>query len=142
VIKVWREFLESWFNDQDAIQLILDVWVVIQAWDDAYDGDPADHVQGYEKSNLELPLNKWYNVVCVPVFLNQVHREWEVANHFEKHKIELEKAWMLRARFYTFVADVYSAVYGRENAIQFATAAWLFYGEKLEDFKNEVEENA
>lgn len=139
MISVWREFLESWFDDEDAIRLIIDLWIVIQAWDDAYDGDPADHVQAYEKANLEIPANKWYQPCSICFLLNQVHRQWEVANHFEKHKIELDKAYMLRASFYTLVADVYSAIYGREKAIEFAIACWLFYGEKLETFKEEIE---
>jgi len=135
-----RDRLKLLLGDKDErlIDLMMDLWDVMQAWDDAVDGDEANHAEGYKKAMLNLPNNPYYISCNIPFLVSQSYYNWNTANQFEKDKIELEKAYMLRASYYGIIIMVVHSVHGREEAERIAPYAWRYYDESYEDYYKEM----
>lgn len=136
-IEVIEKFARTYFDNENAVKLILDVWIVAQAWDDAHDGDDADHSLGY-KAMLDIQTNPISSQIPIAHSMNKMYRSWSISNVFEAEKQELEKAWMLRAGFYDLMIDVYHGLYGDEKAVDFGVQAWCLYGETLKEYLEEM----
>ena len=132
------EFLEGIFpKHPDAVRLLMDLWDVMQAWDDAYDNDEADHHEAYRTALIHLPQNPLYNAYSVPFLVAQCYYDWMTANVFESAGIQLEKAYMLRAGFYRIIISLVHMLRGAEKAEELAPRIWGYYGEKFPDYREE-----
>ena len=133
------EFLEEIFPEHtDAVSLLLDLWQVMQAWDDAFDKDDADHHEAYKTALLYLPQNPLYNACSVPFLVAQCYYDWMTANVFEQAGIQLEKAYMLRAGYYRIIISLVHMLQGAEKAEEVAPRIWGYYGEKFTAYQEEL----
>ena len=73
-------------KDEKIIDLLVDLWDVMQLWDDAVDGDDAEHSIGYRKAMLSLPQNPYYITCNIPFLVAQAYYNWNTANIFEAKK--------------------------------------------------------
>ena len=80
----------------------------MHAWDDAYDGDPADHEPAYRRALISLPGNPLYQPCMVPFLIKQLYIDWMCANEYEANKEQehLHKAYMLRAGFFRIMTTL------------------------------------
>ena len=133
------EFLCDIFPDHpDAVSLLVDLWEVMQAWDDAYDKDPANHHEGYKTALIDLPANPLYQSCSVPFLVAQCFYDWMTANIFEECGIQLEKAYMLRAGYYRIIISLVHMLQGPKEAEKKAPRIWGYYGEKFTDYQEEL----
>ncbi|OED34069.1 hypothetical protein AB832_08180 [Flavobacteriaceae bacterium (ex Bugula neritina AB1)] len=135
-----RERLKLLLGDEDEklIDLMMDLWDVMQAWDDAVDGDPHNHAEAYKKAMINLPNNPYYIPCNIPFLVAQAYYNWNTANIFETKKEELEKAYMLRASYYGIIIMVVHTVHGKEEAERIAPYTWRYYDETYKDYHNEM----
>ena len=133
-----REQLAGIFPDAQTIDMLCDLWDVMQAWDDAEDGEIADHSDAYRKAMINLPNNPLYFSCQIPLLVSQAYYDWQAANQFERKGIELHKAYMLRAGWYRIVISVVHFIHGTIEAERLAPVVWSIYGETFEDYKREM----
>ena len=129
--------VEHFFDDENAIKLLNDLWVVMQAWDDAEDGDEADHSYAYKKAMIDLPRNPLYIQCSVPFLVEQAYIKWCAANVFESNNVELHKAYMLRADYFSIIVAIYSFINGVDKAAEKAHEIYTCYSEKFDDYAEE-----
>ena len=138
-----REDLQEFFPDHpDAVTLLADVWDVMQAWDDAYDGDPADHHDGYLKAVVKLPENPLYHPLLMPLLIAQCYYDWMTANEFEQNNEHLDKAYILRAGYFRIVITAIHLLYGSESAEREAPVIWRMYTEDFTQYRQEIQSHA
>jgi hypothetical protein len=130
--------LNELFPDAPVVAMLVDLWDVMQAWDDAEDGDEADHSAAYKKALITLPNNPIYNSCNVQFLTAQAFYDWQTANIFEREKCELHKAYMLRAGWYRIVISVVHTLYGPREAERIAPVVWRAYGEKFNNYEEEI----
>ena len=133
-----RDQLEELFSEQAIVDLCSDLWLVMQAWDDAVDGDEADHAEAYKAAMIRLPTNPHYSQCVVPLLVSQAYYDWQVANKYEKERRDLEKAFILRAGYYRILISISHIIYGTDHTELIAAAMWDAYGEDFEEYKREV----
>jgi len=133
-----EKVIRAFIADENAVKLLLDIWIVIQAWDDAYDGDENDHVEGYKKAMVDLPNNPLYVPAAIAYQIKSIYIDWMAANKFEKRKEHLNKAYMLRASYYRIIIHIVDFLYGVDSAVDVADKIWSCYGEEFKDFEGEI----
>ena len=132
--RIIRHFL----SDENAVRLMLDIWLIIQAWDDAYDNDPADHCPAYRAAMISLPTNPIYQNFPISLLIKQMFFDWQAANEFEYRKEHLHKSYLLRAGFYRVLLTVISFIHGDKAAENQAAAVWRCYGETFQQYQEEM----
>ena len=132
--------LNHYIQNDDARQLLLNLWLVIQAWDDAEDGDPHDHAPVYQRAMIDLPNNPLYQRCNLPLLIRQLWLDWTCANEFErnKEKDHLHKAYMLRAGFYRVMITLVDLTEGTASARRKAPMIWRCYGETYPEYEEEI----
>ena len=129
--------IRHFISDENAVRMMLDIWLIIQAWDDAHDGDPADHEPAYRAAMISLPANPVYQSFPVSLLIRQMFFDWQAANEFEYKKEHLKKAYMLRAGYYRVLLSVISFIHGDKAAENQAAAVWRCYGETFQQYEEE-----
>ena len=130
--------LHSFFTDEKAIALLLDLWLIMQCWDDAEDGDPnSHHSKAYRAALLSLPDNPHYLSCSVPFLVRQAYFDWVAANQFESEKEQPHKSYMLRAGYYRIIISLIASIEGIEAAEQQAADVWRCYGETFQQYEEE-----
>lgn len=133
-----RVELRKLFADEAAIDLLIDIWVVIQAWDDARDGDPIDDAEGaIRRAMVRIPSNPYYQPSGCLFLIKMMEWNWEAANFFEANKVQYEKAYMLRAFYYNIVLALFAYTNNGNVSPEQAANIWLLYGETFEDYKED-----
>ena len=127
------------FGDHEVVPLLVDLWDLMQIWDDAQDGDKNDFAKGYEIAVIKLQNSHLYHQLGLQQLVNLTYYKWFAANQFEENKEELNKAYMLRAGWYDIVLMVVHSVFGTDKAKELAPIIYKCYGEKFEDYKLEIE---
>ncbi len=137
--------LLAFFPDHpEAADLLMLVWDVIQAWDDAYDGDPADHHDGYTKAVVKLPCHQLYKPCSVSFLMAQCYYDWMTANDMETaHSQEedmdgLRKAYMLRAGYFRIIISMMHQLRGLDVTVQEAPVIWRMYIEDWDEYVQEM----
>ncbi len=136
------DLLEFFPDHPQAADLLILIWDVIQAWDDAYDNDPADHHDGYTKAVVRLPCHPLYSACSVPFLLAQCYYDWMSANQFEEKMEALEKAYMLRAGYFRIIISIMHMLRGPEVTVIEAPTIWRMYIEDWNDYVKEMKDNA
>ena len=140
---ITTESLVEFFPDHPAaIDLLMDLWDVMQSWDDAVDGDPADHAAAYRTAIIHLPSNPLYNACLVPFLVAQCYYDWHTANQLEAIPDELNKAYMLRAGFFRIIISMIHLLRGPDVAEQEAPIIWRMYTEDFNEYQQEIEDHA
>ena len=128
-------------KDEHGAKLLRNIWDVIQAWDDAEDGDanPA-FSEAMRKANIDIPQNPYYGAFLTSFQMQQMYLKWKAANAFEAAKLRehLPKSYMLRAEYYQLIVNMVSLLEGVEVAALKAPDIWLCYGEAFADYENEI----
>lgn len=135
-----RDQLLEIFPDQSPVDLLCGLWDVMQAWDDAEDGDEADHTSAYRQAMIDLPNHPLYQRCSIPFLVAQCYYDWKTANIFEREGRELHKAYMLRAGWYRIIISVIHLLYGNKEAERLAPTIWACYGEEFENYQREMEQ--
>jgi len=129
----------------DAVRWLLDLWHVIQVWDDVADGDPIKREDLDRAIFLTVaPFNPFYEDnkrTLFPVLANMVLK-WKASDTIEREglKSHLHKAYMLRAGYYDVVLQVLAIVKGEDVAMAEAHKVALLYGETFEEYAKEFQD--
>ena len=140
--------LTRWFQGNGyAVRLALDIWSVIQVWDDLVDKDSevgSDEInETFRKLIYTIPSNPFYAEHAhefAPILHDMMIR-WQIANTLEEEQSDgdLEKAWMLRAGVYQVFVYIASKAVDPVWAAIVGPEIWRSYGETLPDFIAEME---
>lgn len=131
--------IDRFVKDENARQYLKDLWIVIQAWDDAFDGDEnPDLADAYRRAVVDMPRNPYFLMPGVHTAARLMYLNWHAANQLEKEKIDLEKAYMLRAMYYQCILLAMDICHGQKYAEENAALLWRHYGEKFEDYLQEM----
>lgn len=121
-----------------AIEWLMDVYAVIQALDDAHDGDkvsPREAEEAVWAIFNRMPFNAFFQQLAgalAPVLALQ-SLKWKAANRAESLGVADERSFMWRAGYYDLVASVCLMCNLEDSAL----AALNFYGESFKDYRKE-----
>ena len=136
-----------WFReDQDAVRLGVDLWNVMQVWDDLIDNRdevPSDNInEVFRRLIYDIPTNPFYaaNAHDRAPLLDSTMMQWQAANRVESEQKagDLHKAWMLRAGVYQLFVYIAALAVDSTWASVVGPEIWRTYGETLEDFVEEM----
>lgn len=137
---------EAFFNNEEALRFILDVFAAAHVWDDLVDGDAVTQAQfqrTFRDLFLEIPTNPFYIkhfTALHPIILNSM-LNWEAANkmEMEKRKNDLQIAYILRSSFIDLVGVTAFLLGGYEHAVQVVLKMRrIEHSESLEEYKETV----
>jgi len=132
--------LEEVLGNSDAAMLCFDYFIVAQFWDDLIDRDKeysdTDINDTFYTCLVSIPTNIFYikNSYKITPILELSIYKWFKANDYESKKIELSKAYMLRAGLYDLFALCLIIIYGVDTKKNI----YDLYGEVFEEYSKEV----
>jgi len=140
-----KDFLKG---DEWAIKLCMDVWDLFQVWDDlvdkTHDRTEQEITRSFRTLMVELPKNPFYREYAVEIttILNLCVMQWTDANKLERAKggDHRNKAYVLRACIFNLYRYCAYLVGGQEWADSIGPVIWDSYGETLEGFLKEMED--
>lgn len=132
-------------GDTAAIELSFMLLDVAHTWDDLVDKDKEVTRDAVDKAFIYalqvIPTHKYWSPV-LHAMLSSVYLNWFAASEIEADKLasfdDLAKAWMLRASLYDLFKMLTLQIHGIDWAKQCTKTIWLFYGEQLSTFTDEV----
>lgn len=134
-------------QDSDAMRFCLQLMDLIHIWDDLIDKDIEPDAETINRAMLtalvDLPLNPFYHkhVQALAPLLVNAFLQWQDANSMEvpgAPDSDLNMAWMLRASVYQIFAFCVFLAGGMDYARQVGPTVRRMYGEKLEQYKEEM----
>lgn len=145
--QVMAQHMHAWFRgDVDAAAFCLDMWNIVQVWDDLVDRDaetPADVInETFRRAVYTIPTNPFYAAHAheLAPLVHNVVLQWQIANTFEQEREEgdVDRAWMLRAGIYQLFVYVAGLAVDPVWAAVVGPSIWRTYGESLADFHEEM----
>lgn len=138
-----EQILEANFRDalslpDDASAYLLDLWRVIQAFDDVADGDDVEDWSAAVFSSLAgIPCNSFFmqHIAWLAPVQALAVAKWFAANAAERDGKADARSYMWRAGYYDLVCMVTAIVHGPQS--DKVRAALECYGESLEDYLKE-----
>lgn len=137
-----RESLEL---PEEAVRWILDLWAMIQTFDDIADGDEVDRaaldatilnsLTGFQANPFYLRFQSWLLPALVQAVL-----KWQASDAAERAGRADERSFMWRAGFYDVIVLVVHLVHGPST--EKAWAALRMYGETAEEYMREFSPDA
>jgi len=126
----------------DATTYLLDVWDLIQFFDDVYDGDkPVDIYDAVMTAFIRLPTSPFharYEAQLTPM-LHGAILKWIAANRAEAEGRADARSFMWRAAYYDLVLFAFTVCHGHEEAMRYAETVLSIYGESFEDYKQAMQ---
>lgn len=139
-------FNEAYQGNQAAVMLAITLFDISQAWDDLIDGDSIstdDINQCFLNCLFVLPTNLIVQAMPeLPHHIYNVFLRWRDATWLERNEPtddNLNKCYMLRAGFYDIFVLIAAKLYGDDYARRVGPAIRKFYGEKLNEYKQEFQ---
>ena len=141
--------MTMWYRGNEyAVQLSVDLWNVMQVWDDLIDDKDEvtdDNIHdAFGRLIYQIPTNPFYaeHAHELAPLLHSTMLQWRVANVFENDQKEgdLHKAWMLRDGVYQLFVYIASLAVDPVWATVVGPDIWRTYGETLEDFVEEMKD--
>jgi hypothetical protein len=123
-----------------AVDWLLDLWQVIQVFDDAHDGDPVgDVMPALWASLVSMPSNPFYvaNAAALQGAVATAILKWHAANEAEDAGEADERSFVWRAAYYDVVLLVVLLCYGQTEALRLAPVVMLMYGEPFAAYREE-----
>lgn len=126
----------------DAAAWLLNLWDVVQVFDDLYDRDEVgrtDILKTVWRVLVAMPANPFYKVNephLSPVIANALFK-WEAANKVESDGAPTEVSFVWRAAYYDVVLMVVALCHGPDKALEMAHVVMGLYGEKYDDYRKE-----
>jgi hypothetical protein len=131
-------------GDKEATALSLNLFGIAQKWDDLIDGDPLskkdvntlflDCIFTVQQSPYWTPMGLSHHILNV--FLR-----WRDSDTMERGDFsddDLNKCYMLRAGLYDLFVVIAYYLHGSEWAFEIGPLVRRSYGEKLNDYKEEI----
>ena len=121
---------------------LLDLWQVIQVFDDFADGDPVDREvldAAIYASLVDLPANPFYQAHAAtlsPLVASAVLR-WKGSDTAERNGQADARSFVWRAAYYDVILMVVMLCHGPKAAMYAADKVMALYGEKLDDYVKE-----
>lgn len=143
------DILRSHFKDKlelplDAVQWLLDLWGVIQVFDDVADNtvvDRKDLDQTIFAALVGMPSNPFfqrYSSHLLPVLAN-AFLKWKASDDAEREGTIDARSFMWRASFYDVILTVVMLCHGPSVATNAARHVMALYGESFDDYCKEFE---
>ncbi len=137
-----RNFKEVFGFPDDAIEWLVALWRVIQAFDDLADGDHMDRdsVAGAVcAAILTLPSNRFYvaNSHILNPLLAVAILKWRASDDIERSGKANATSFAWRAGYYDIVLAVVQIIHGMETALKTAEAVLRLYGENFDEYIKE-----
>lgn len=126
----------------DASVWLLNLWDVIQAFDDVYDGDEVsrqDVLKTLWRVLVSMPANPFYQTHqshLTPVIGNAICK-WQAANAAEDAGEHDERSFIWRASYYDVVMTVVTLCHGPDRAFEMSRSVMAMYGEAYDDYVKE-----
>jgi len=123
-----------------AVDWLLDLWQVIQVFDDAHDGDPVgDVMPALWAALVSMPGNPFYvaNAAALQGAVATAILKWHAANEAEDAGEADERSFVWRAAYYDVVLLVVLLCYGQTEALRLAPVVMLMYGEPFAAYREE-----
>jgi hypothetical protein len=141
-MKTGRESLEDLFTDglklsDDAAAYLLDVWDLIQFFDDVYDGDrPVGVYDAVVTALIRLPCNAFHvkHSGQLTPLLHGAILKWIAANRAEADGRADARSFMWRAAYYDLVLFAFTVCHGHDQAVLCAETVLSLYGESFDDY--------
>ena len=132
-----------YLENEQATELSMMIIECLHVWDDCIDQDKpidkSDANKAWHNAMIKLPVHKLYQAMPqMPYLIQDVYFKWVAANEFESNGENLEKAYVLRAELYGIFVHIACFLHGQAHAENITALVWRWYGENLEDFKEEV----
>lgn len=139
-------FHQAYQGNQAAVMLAITLFDISQAWDDLIDGDSISSEeinQCFLNCLFILPTNPVAQAMPeLPHHIYNVFLRWRDATWLERNEPtddNLNKCYMLRAGFYDIFVLIAAKIFGDEYARQVGPEIRKFYGEKLNEYKQEFQ---
>ena len=121
---------------------LLDLWQVIQVFDDLVDGDKVDRDAldaALYASLVDLPANPFYaaNASQLSPLLASAFLRWKASDTAERNNAADERSFVWRAAYYDIILMVVMLCHGPRAAMHVADKVMALYGEKFEDYRKE-----
>lgn len=135
-------------GNRDAVNYCLEMYRIIQVWDDLVDGDVPAGEQSIDSafmaSLVTIPSNPFfqqYSVYLIPTVLNCI-LQWQDSNKLEKSGTDhdLHMAFVLRASYFQLVSMCAYIVGGPEWANGIGPSIRKLYSETLDDYMKEAKQ--
>lgn len=143
MIDTLRDHFENLLDlPRPATDWLLDLWSVIQVFDDAVDGDAVTHPAGESAvwaALVSLPGNPFYvaHAAALQAALAAAVLKWTAANAVEASGAADARSFMWRAGYYDVVLLVVLLCHGHNTASRLAPVVMQMYGETYEDYCKE-----
>ncbi len=125
---------------QPAIDWLLDLWRVIQVFDDVHDDDAVgDVMPALWASLVTMPGNPFYqsNAAALQAAVATAILKWHAANVAEEQGQADEKSYVWRAAYYDVVLLVVLLCHGQAAALSMAPLVMMMYGEPFAAYREE-----
>lgn len=125
-----------------AVNFLCDLYLVIQAWDDFYDGDdmPREHkLLAIWASLVGIPSNPFFqrhSSFLLPILSGMVLK-WESANQLERDRDRLDISLVWRAGFLDVILQSVLLEQGPERAMSAGPTIARMYDETIESLREE-----
>jgi hypothetical protein len=125
-----------------AAKFVDDFYLVLQAWDDFYDGDDMPRetkLSAIWASLVGIPSNPFFqqhSQSLIPLIASLVVR-WETANELERERDRLDVAFMWRAGFFDVVLHCVLLERGPVEAMKAGPVIARTYTETIESLRKE-----
>jgi hypothetical protein len=123
-----------------AVDWLLDLWRVIQVFDDVHDGDPAgDVMPALWAALVSMPSNPFYqaNAAALQAAVATAILKWHAANEAEDAGQADERSFVWRAAYYDVVLLAVLLCHGQAEALRLAPTIMLMYGEPFAAYREE-----
>jgi hypothetical protein len=123
-----------------AVDWLLDLWRVIQVFDDVHDGDPvADVMPALWAGLVSMPGNPFYqaNAAALQAAVATAILKWHAANEAEDAGQADERSFVWRAAYYDVVLLAVLLCHGQAEALRLAPTIMLMYGEPFAAYREE-----
>lgn len=123
-----------------AADWLLDLWHVIQVFDDVHDGDPAgDVMPALWGALISMPGNPFYvaNAAALQAAVATAILKWHAANVAEAAGKADERSFVWRAAYYDVVLLAVLLCHGQAEALRLAPTIMLMYGEPFAAYREE-----
>lgn len=137
--------LNDYFTNQldlppAAADWLLDLWQVIQTFDDIHDGDPVgDAMPALWAALVSMPGNPFYvaNAAALQGAVATAILKWHAANEAEDAGQADERSFVWRAAYYDVMLLVVLLCHGQAEALRLAPVVMLMYGEPFAAYREE-----
>ena len=123
-----------------AVDWLLDLWQVIQVFDDAHDGDPVgDVMPALWAALVSMPGNPFYqaHAPALQAAVATAILKWHAANEAEDAGQADERSFVWRAAYYDVVLLAVLLCHGQAEALRLAPTIMLMYGEPFAAYREE-----